>query len=164
MAVSGVVAGTFQINDQRTVGLSATNGINIGCNVTPSVSFSDGVGANQANVLYMFSGTFSGTTASIDLNGLLTDGYGTTVSLLRVKGLYIENLSTTNTIVIGNGTNPWATLLGATHTLTLRPTSFIVTGTGDATGWAVTAATGDILLLTGTSGQAYKIAILGGNA
>jgi hypothetical protein len=164
MAIDGTVSGQFTANDRRTVGLSPTLGVNIGVNVAPSTTFADGVGAGQANVLYQFGGTFSGTTASIDLNGVLTDSYGTTVALLRVKALYIENTSTTNNIVVGNGTNPWATLLGATHTLTLRPLSWFIVSTGDATGWAVTAATGDILLLTGTSGQPYKIAILGGNA
>lgn len=164
MAIDGSVSANFVANDRRTVGLSTTNGVNIGCNVNPSVTFSDGVGAGQANVLYQFSGSFTGTTASLDLNGVLTDSYGSLVSLLRVKAIYIENTSATNTIVVGAGTNPWATFLNATGTVTLRPGSWIMAATGDATGWAVTAATGDILLLTGTTGQPYKIAIMGGNA
>src|SRR5947208_13992242 len=106
MPIDGTVSGQFTANDGRTVGLSAVNGVTIGCNPTPSVVFTDGVGANQANVLYQFSGTFSGTTASIDLNGVLTDSYGTTVAMLRVKALYIENTSAANNIVVGAGTNP----------------------------------------------------------
>lgn len=164
MAIDGTISGSFQANDRRTVGLSTTNGVNIGCNVNPATSFTDGVGALQANILYQLNGVFSGATASLDLNGVLTDSYGTTVTMLRVKALYIENTSATNNVVVGAGTNPWATFLNAAGTMTLRPGSWIVAAAADATGWAVTAATGDILLLTGTAGQPYKIAILGGNA
>jgi hypothetical protein len=70
MAIDGTVSGQFTANDRRTVGLSAALGVNIGVNVAPSTTFADGVGAGQANVLYQFGGTFSGTTASIDLNGV----------------------------------------------------------------------------------------------
>jgi hypothetical protein len=162
MAITATVAGQFTGNDVRTLGLASPN---ISINVAPVVSFTDGVGANQANILYQASTTFSGTTASLDLNGVLTDSYGTTVSMLRVKAIYIENPSATNTIVIGNaGSNPWATFLTATGTITLRPGAWFIAASPDATGWTVTAGTGDILLLTGTSGQPYKIAILGGNA
>jgi len=161
MAISGTIAGQFSASDQRTLGLTTPT---IAVNVQPTVSISDGVGANQANILYQASANFSGTTASLDLNGVLTDSYGSTVSMVRVKAIYIENPSTTNTIVVGNGTNPWATLLNGTGTFTLRPGAWFIAATPDATGWTVTAATGDILLLTGTSGQPYKIAILGGNA
>lgn len=164
MAIDATVGGSFVANDRRTVGLSQVLGVNIGCNVNPSVSYTDGVGANQANLLYQASTNFTGTTASLDLNGVLTDSYGSTVSMLRVKAIYIENPSATNNIVVGAGTNPWITFLNATGTLTLRPGGFVLSAVPDATGWAVTAATGDILLLTGTSGQPYKIAILGANA
>jgi len=63
----------------------------------------------------------------------------------------------------------WVTLLGATHTLTLRPGAFVAVGTGaaDATGYAVTATTADLLKIAnsgaGTS-VTYDIHIIGASA
>lgn len=134
-----------------------------------AVSFLDGALAGQANVVWQDSGTIaaSGTT-DLDLAGTLTNALGSGASFARIKGLVISAAAAnTNNVVVGAAaSNAWATLLGATHTITLRPGAFFAIGVGsaDLTGYAVTAGTGDILRLAnsaaGTS-VAYDIAIVG---
>lgn len=107
-------------------------------------------------------------TEDLDLVGgsQLTDFTGTAVSFAKIKLLAVKALSTnTNNVVVGNATsNAWAALLNSTGTLTLRPgTGFVVCAT-DATGYATTAGTGDLLKIAnsaGTTGVDYQIAILG---
>lgn len=162
MAIDATIGFSVVINDRRAIGLAPN--VNVGVNATPSVQFANGTGAGQVDKNYHATRTFSGATDDLDLTGVLTDAFGGTITEARIKTLYIKNNSTTNTIVLGNATsNAWATLLGATHTLTLRPGAIfqVTCDANDVTGWAVTAATGDIFRLTGTSGQTYDIALLG---
>lgn len=160
MSVSGLISGVFQGNDQRTIGLNSN--ANIPVNQQPSTTYTNGSGANQAQVLYQASITLSGTTESIDLNGgTFSDSYGTAIVLTGVKAIFIQNTSTTNNIVIGDaGSNPWAGLLNSTGTITLLPGDWIIVSTASAAGWPV-SSTSKILLVTGTSGQTFAIALLG---
>lgn len=160
MSISGTVSASIVIDDTRTnVGLPASS-TRLGISRQPSITFSDGVGAAMFDKLYAASRTLSGSSEDLDLSGVLADLYGGTITAARVKCLYVKNLSTTNNIVIGgDGTNPWATLLNSTGTLTLPPLAWVVVATPDATGWAITAGTGDILQVAGTSGQSYEIGI-----
>lgn len=162
MAIDGTVSTTFNLNDRRTVGL--TTSANLPVNTTPSFTYTDGSGALGANLLYQATRTFSGSTDNVDLAGVLTDSYGSTVTLVRVKAILIVNNSTTNTVTVGAGTNPWLTLLNSTGTVTLPAGAWFAAATGDATGWAVTAGTGDILKLAGTSGQTYNLIVVGASS
>lgn len=106
-------------------------------------------------------------TEDLDLAAVLVDVFGTTLTFARVKGLFVAASSAnTNNVVIGAGTNPWATLLNATGTVTLRPGAAcgFFAGSADATAYAVTAATGDILKITnsgaGTS-VTYDVVVVG---
>lgn len=163
MAIDGTFSAQVAVNDRRSVGLNTS--VNIPVNVTPSVSFTDGAGANQANVLWQATRTFSGSTDDLDLNGVLSDSYGSSVAMVRVKGIYVKNNSASNNVTVGNATsNQWATFLNSTGTLTLPPGAFTVSATPNAAGWTVTASTGDILRIGGTSGQTYDIAILGASS
>lgn len=158
--IDGTASVQFQINDRRTVGLNS--GVNISINPTPSITFANGTGANSANQIYQATRSLSSGADSVDLNGALTDAYGTSVALVRVKGLYLKNTSTTNSMTFGaDGSAPWSTLLNSTGTVTLPPGAFMLVVTPDATGWAVTATTADILKVAGTGTDSYQIAILG---
>lgn len=159
MSIDGTIVGQFQANDRRTVGLNAS--ANIPVNAQPSTTFTNGTGANQAQVLFQQSYTLSGTTQTLDLFSGLTDSYGTAVVLTSVKALYIQNTGTSLITVGDAGSNPWNTFLGATSTLTLNPGDWIVTASPTAGGWAVGTSTNVNLLVTGTSGQTFSIAFLG---
>jgi hypothetical protein len=159
-SIDGTTSIQFQINDRRQVGLNP--GVNISVNPTPSLTFSNGSAAGQANQLFQANRTFSGTTDALKLSsaGTLVDGYGTPVTLVRVKAIYFQNTGTSS-IVIGAGTAPMTTWLNAAGTMTIPAGGFFLCVTPDATGWTITATTADTITVTGTSGQTYSVGILG---
>lgn len=157
-SIDGTASIQLQINDRRSVGLNA--GVNIPINPTPSITFTDGSGANAANQVYQANRTLSSGSDSVDLAGTLTDSYGTTVALVRVKAIYLKNTDT-NTITFGAGSNPFVGLLNSTGTITLKPGAFVLMASPDAAGWAVTASTGDLINVSGTGSGTYSIAVLG---
>ncbi|NUS82969.1 MAG: hypothetical protein HOY75_09485 [Streptomyces sp.] len=131
-----------------------------------------GTGAGKADRIWSDRRTLAASaTEDLDLAGVLLDAYGTAITFARIKGLVIAAASgNTNNVVVGAAaSNPWATLLGATHTLTVRPGAFFAVGTGiaDATGYAVTAGTGDLLKVANSAGGTpvtYDIHIIGVSA
>ena len=160
MSVDGNISATFQGDDRRTVGLN-TNA-NIPCNQQPVTTYTNGSGANQANVLYQAAFTLSGSTETVNFyTGSFSDSYGTAMVLTGVKAIYIQNTSSTNNLVVGNaGTDPWGGVLSTTGTITLLPGDWIVMATPSAAGWPVTSTSCE-LLFTGTSGQTFSVALLG---
>ena len=161
MAIDGTVSATLQINDRRTVGLNT--GANLPCRVTKSIAYADGAGANSANILYQANRALTAGADSVDLSGVLTDSYGSTVTSVRIKGLYVENTGVTD-LTFGAGSNPFINLLNSTGTVTLKPGAFALFSTPDATGYAVTASTGDLLNFTGTGTSTYSIVVLGASS
>ncbi|MFF3622335.1 hypothetical protein [Streptomyces sp. NPDC002467] len=130
-----------------------------------------GTAVGQADRAFHDTRTLAASaTEDIDLAGILVDVFGATQTYVRVKGLFVAAAAAnTNNVVIGAGTNPWATLLNATGTVTLRPGAAcgFFAGAADATGYAVTAATGDILKVTNSAGSTsvtYDIVIVGCSA
>lgn len=166
MAIDGTIAASFVINDRRTnVGLSgSSNGVNIPTSRSPAITFTNGAGASAANIIFADDRTLGASPDDLDLAGVLADLYGGTLTFVRVKAIYIKNTGNASITVGADGTNPWATLLNSTGTLTLPASAWFVAATPDATGWAVTAGTGDILQVSGTNGQTYEIAILGASS
>jgi hypothetical protein len=137
-----------------------------------SMSLSSGTGAGKADRIFSDRRTLAASaTEDLDLAGVLLDAFGAAITFARIKGLIIAAAAgNSNNVVVGAAaSNPWATLLGATHTLTLRPGAFVAVGTGvaDATGYAVTAGTGDLLKVAnsgaGTS-VTYDVHIIGASA
>lgn len=160
MALDGTLGATFIMNDRRTVGVNAN--ANIPINLQVSIAFSNGSGAGQVATLYQETLALSGGTLSLNLNGVLTDSYGTLVNLVRVKGVFLQNNSTSNPMIFGAApSNPWATFLNATGTLTLPPGAWNLAGAPGPTGWTVTPGTGAILQVTGTGTDPFIVAIIG---
>lgn len=132
-----------------------------------TLTFTNGTGANQCDL--MFSDTRSVTSGSpddLDLAGVLTTAFGATITMARVKLIYIKNNDTTNILNVGAGTNPlinW--VLASGDGVNVRPGGFLCLGAPDATAYAVTAATGDILRVAAAAGTiSYTIIILGASA
>ncbi len=166
MALTGSVSLSLRADQTVTAGLGqATN------TLTKSVSktIADGSGANQANVLWSSSRSLTGTAEDLDLNGVLTDAYGASVNLLRVKGIYIGNLSATdgqNILVGGANSNAWVGMLGGTtHKIKVGPGGFFFNYSPLATGFPVVAGTGDQLHIDPQGATlTYEIAILGSSS
>ncbi|WP_327169562.1 hypothetical protein [Streptomyces subrutilus] len=130
-----------------------------------------GAGAGLADRVFHDTRTLAASASEdLDLAAALTDVFGATMTFARVKGLFITaSAANTNNVVVGAGTNPWITALNATGTITLRPGAAVAlfTGAADPTGYAVTAATGDILKVTNSAGStsvSYDVVVVGCSA
>jgi hypothetical protein len=136
------------------------------------VELSTGTAAGQADKLYYAKRTIApSANDDLDLAGVLLDAFGTAITFVRVKGLVVSAVAAnTNNVIVGAAASAqWVTLLNATGTITLRPGSTFAAfaGVADATGWAVTATTGDLLRVTnGAAGTSvdYEIVIVGASA
>lgn len=158
------------VNATQTNALDLTTGT-FPTTVRKVMNLTGGTGAGKADKMFSDRRTLAASaTEDLDLAGVLTDITGATITFVRIKGLYISaDAANTNNVVIGAGTAPWIGLLGATHTITLRPGAFVGIGTGaaDAVGYAVTATTADILKIAnsgGTTGVNYDVVIIGVSA
>lgn len=136
------------------------------------IALATGTAAGQADMIFTDERTLAASaTEDLDLAGVLTGPFGATLTFARIKGLAISaSASNTNNVVIGAAaSNAWATLLNSTGTVTLRPGgNFMVSaGVADATGWAVTAGTGDLLKIANSAGSTsvvYQLVIIGASA
>jgi hypothetical protein len=136
-----------------------------------SGSLVTGTGANQADRIFSDQRTIAASSNDdLDLNGTaLQDVLGENLALLRIKVLAVYAAAgNTNVLVMGGGTNPVTTILGGTTpTLNIRPGGMVLLTAPDATGFAVTAATADILRFTnGGAGTTvtYDVVIIGASA
>lgn len=161
MSINGTISLGFNLNDLRTVATGTEGSLPVNP-LGVFATYADGVGALQVNQAYGNLGTFSGTTAVLNLATGLSDAYGTNVTLARFKGILIQNTSAVDNIVVGGGSDALSTFLNSTGTITLPPGAAFAAFTPDATGWVVTPSTAMNLLLTGTSGQTYTVAVAGG--
>ncbi|MEE1814213.1 hypothetical protein PUR59_04155 [Streptomyces sp. SP18ES09] len=152
--------------------LSAASGLGtarVPAGLSRAVTLGSGTGAGNADKVYQARRTLAASgSEDLDLAGVLADAFGATISFAKVKGLFIAAApGNTNNVVVGNASsNGWATLLNSTGTVTLRPGAVlaVVAGAADATTYAVTATTGDLLKVAnsaGSSSVSYDICIVG---
>ncbi|MGW5352207.1 hypothetical protein ACWERV_17060 [Streptomyces sp. NPDC004031] len=160
-----------------SVGFTQSSALDLGTaslpvSVRAAVQLASGTGAGQADRVFSDRRTLAASgTENLDLAGTLVDAFGATITFVKVKGLYIRaDAANTNNVVLGaEGTNPWATLLNSTGTVTLRPGAFFLAAAGaaDATGYAVTASTGDLLKVVNSAGGtavSYDVVVIGTSA
>lgn len=139
--------------------------------VSAAISLTSGTGLNQADRLWSDTRTLTASsTEDLDLAGVLTDVFGATQTLARVKLIYVKAaLGNTNNVVVGgaasNGLLNW--VADATDKVNVRPGGVLLLAAPDATAYAVTATTGDLLRVgnssSGTS-VTYDIVIVGSSA
>lgn len=136
--------------------------------LSESIELTTGAGANQANEYFSDRRTLADSaTEDLDLAGSLTNGLGVTVALARVKFIYIKNRSTTQVLSVGGAaSNQFINWVGdATDVIKIRPGGFLLLVAPDATGYAVTASTGDKLkIANGAAGQSADYDIVIGGA
>lgn len=151
-----------------------TNALDLGTATLPITRtaraiFADGVGANQANVLWSDTRTLAASaTEDLDLAGAaLLNAFGVAAVFARLKAIYVKAASAnTNDVIVGAGTSgivgPFAS---ATDALVVKPGGFILLCAPDAAGWPVTATTADILKVANSAagtGVTYDIVLVGG--
>ena len=152
-----------------------TNVIDLGAGVFPlnlsvKTSMADGTGSGQSDLLFSDQRTLSASaTEDLDLAGSLTDAFGSTLTFVKIKAIVITAAAgnTNNVTVSPDATNGFTGPFNAVADLISIPPggSFVVTA--PASGWTVTASTGDLLTLAnsgaGTS-VTYDIVLIGTSA
>lgn len=136
------------------------------------IALTSGTTAGKADKVFHDRRTLSASaTEDLDLAGVLTDPLGSTVTFARVKAVLIAAApGNTNDVIVGAAaSNAWATLLNDTGTITLRPGGIFLAAAGqaDATCWAVTAGTVDLLKVANSAGSTsvtYDIVVIGASA
>lgn len=137
-----------------------------------SVHLDDGTAAGKADRVFHDRRTLAASASEdLDLAGVLLDAFGASLTFVKVKGLFIAAAdANTNSVIVGAAAaNAWAALLGAAGTVTLRPGASlgVMAGAADATAYAVTAGTGDLLKVANSgagSSVTYDIVIVGASA
>ncbi len=147
-------------------------------NKSYGASLSSGVAAGSADVLWHDQRTIApSANDDLDLAGVLAGLLGGTATFVKVKGLVIAALGApgppavpnVNNVVVGAAAaNAWTALLGATHTIQVRPGAAIaLLPSATDTGYPVVPATGDILrIANGGAGTSvtYDIILIGTSA
>jgi len=135
-----------------------------------TVNWTDGTGVNQGKQIFSDTRSLDASTSEdLDLAGSLTDGLGASVAFTSVKLIAISAPSTNGDVITvgGAASNQFATPFGdASDVINLRPGGAVVLVAPDATGYAVTAGTGDLLKIANTDDAAasYSILIIGETA
>lgn len=144
----------------------AVNGSTIA--LKAEAAFTTGAGANQVNEVFSDTRTLADSASeNLDLAGSLTNAFGVTVALARVKFIFIRNKSSTQVLSVGGAaSNQFINWVGdPTDVVKIRPGGFLLLVAPDATGYAVTAGTGDLLkIANGNAGQSTDYDIVIGGA
>lgn len=135
---------------------------------SPSFNFTDGTGADQAKVAFADERTLSASSnEELDLAGGLTDLFGNTITFTKIKALLVvADAGNTNDVLVGGaGSNGFITPFGdATDVIKVKPGGLLLLVAPNATGYAVTASTGDKLKIANSSSGSsvtYQIGLLG---
>ena len=138
-----------------------------------ALELADGTGAGKADLAFTDTRTLAASaTEDLDLAGALADPFGVAQVFARVKVLVVQaaKTNTNNVLVSRPASNGLASLFSAAgDQLILRPGAFLLLAAGqaDATGYAVTAGTGDLLTVSNSgagTGVDYSIAVVGCSA
>jgi len=132
------------------------------------VALTDGTGANKARKIFSDQRTLStGANENLDLAGVLTDVFGTTLTFTNIKAIYISGASanTTNLTLTAPGVNGFAGLFAALGDgIAIPPDGkFLAIAPGASGFGAVTAGTADLLNMANAAGASatYDIVIIG---
>lgn len=134
-------------------------------------TWASGTGADQADLIFHDQRTLNASAnEELDLAASLTDKLGNTLTFVEIMAIMVfAAAANTNNVQVGgsaaNGFVNW--VANATDIINVRPGGMLLLIARDATGYAVTAGTGDLLKLTnsgaGTS-VTYDIILIGRSA
>lgn len=129
------------------------------------IQFEPGTDAvSKADLLFSDQRTLAASaTENLDLSGVLTDAFGAVITAAEIVAIYVKAAKTNvNNVIIGNVANGFVGPLGATGTYTVKPGETFVAVS--QSGWAVTAATADLLKLANSAGGSavvYDVILVG---
>jgi hypothetical protein len=129
-----------------------------------------GTGLGAADMLWSDTRTLAASgTEDLDLAASLTGPVGGTLTFARIKLLYVTALAanTNNVNITRPAANGVPLFLAASDGVPVKPGGSFLWVAPDATGIAVTAATGDLLTFTNSAGSTsvtYSVVIIGASA
>jgi len=129
-------------------------------------SMASGAVKDQNNVLWHDSRALTAESEDLALGSTLVDGFGTTVTFTKVKGIYIKNTSTTagDILAVGGaaGTQFVAWVANASDIINIGPDGVFLLYNPSLAGYAVGDGTADDLKIdSGVNNITYEIAIWG---
>lgn len=135
------------------------------------INLASGTGANQADRLWHDQRTLSASgTEDLDFAGVLSDAFGATLALARIKllAVYAAAGNTNNVVVTQDASAGVPNIFtGASEGVSVRPGGLFLWVAPDATAAAVTATTADLLTITNSSSGTsvtYDIVVIGASA
>ena len=136
-----------------------------------TIALATGTGADQADLIFSDTRTIAASSdEDLDLAGGLTDALGSTLTMVRVKAIIVtaDSGNTNNVEVGGASANQFINWVGdASDKIVVMPGGMFCLVAPDATAYAVTAATGDLLNIANSgagTGVTYSIIIIGASA
>jgi hypothetical protein len=171
------MATTLSTTARVSLGWNFTNTTSFGADTGNSGSFdfsdvlTNGTATDQADRLYLTKATIAGgSNVEIDLAGELEDVFGNTITFARVKSMYVElttDTTSTSIEVGGAASNAFVGPFGADDNTIEVKNGGVFFYFFPGQGHAVTAGTGDLLLLTNndsTNTATYRLGIVGTSA
>jgi len=129
------------------------------------IALASGTSASQADLVWSDTRTLAATSENLDLAGSLSGALGTTVTFAKVSGIIIRNNTATaaaKLLVGGAASNQFINWVANSSDILQIGPSGILFLTSPVDGYAVTAATGDILKIdSGAATISYSIVIWG---
>lgn len=131
-----------------------------------------GTGANQADQMWHDQRTLTAASEELDLSGggavALVDGFGDTLTFVKIRCVLIQNLNTTSGHDLTVGAAAATQFVGwfgaVTETTTVDPEGIMLQWS-PSDGWAVGAGASDMLKIdAGANTITYNIVILGTSA
>lgn len=117
-------------------------------------SLPQGTASGAADIVYADTKTIAASSSySLDLVGTQDQNvFGVNLAFAKIKGIWIKAAAAnTNSVVVGNGTNPFVGPFSAgTITITIPPGGELLL-TAPAGGWACTGGASDVLKLANSS-------------
>lgn len=134
----------------------------------PGFAWGDGTGLDSINQVWSDTRTLAASaTEDLDLSGSLTNAIGASVAFTKIRGILVRAaVANTNNVIVGgaSATQFVAWVGGATHTVTVRPGGLLLLLAPDATAYAVSGGSTDLLKIANSSSGSsvtYDILLLG---
>lgn len=126
--------------------------------------FANGVGADQADRIYRATRSIAASTNDdLDLaGGGLVDVFGNALTFARLKAaIFYGRPTNVSTVTIGASAAAPVLWFGSnTHTETLKARQLQCHVSPDASGWAITATTADVLRLANGAGGTAQVDVI----
>lgn len=167
------MATTLSGSISLAVAMDLIKGMDVGESTYPvrygaNYSLTNGTGANQANEIFVDTRTLAASAAEdLDLAGVLTDSFGAVLTFTKIKAIIVKAAAgNTNDVQVGgDATAGIASIFGnVADFINVKPGGLFAVVAPDATGYALTATTADLLQIANSSSGTsvtYDIIIVG---